>query len=36
MTRSHFGEINGIPTIAQQIHRMTNKIAASLGSEQAG
>lgn len=30
MTRSRFGEINGIPTIAQQIHRVTNEIAASL------
>ncbi len=36
MTRSRFGEINGIPTIAQQIHRVTNEIAASLDPAQAG
>ncbi len=29
-TRSRFGEINGIPTIAQQIHRVTKQIAAAL------
>jgi len=36
MTRSRFGEINGIPTIAQQIHRVTGEIAASLDAAQAG
>jgi uncharacterized NAD(P)/FAD-binding protein YdhS len=30
MTRSRFGEINGIPTIAQQIHRVTGEITAAL------
>ena len=30
LTRSRFGEINGIPTIAQQVHRVTGEIAAAL------
>jgi uncharacterized NAD(P)/FAD-binding protein YdhS len=30
MTRSRFGEINGIPTIVQQIHRVTGEITAAL------
>ncbi|MBT3552010.1 MAG: NAD(P)-binding protein [Rhodospirillaceae bacterium] len=30
MTRSRFGEINGIPTIAQQVHRVAGEITARL------
>ena len=30
MTRSRFGEINGIPTIAQQVHRIAGKISAAM------
>ena len=30
MTRSRFGEINGIPTIAQQVYRIACKISAAM------
>jgi len=30
LTRSRFGEINGIPTIAQQVYRITSKISAAM------